>query len=134
MQARVLEAALAVQLAQNAQHLAARRATQIADPVKTREGDYVLLAYPDLDLGALVPKIRTPDTRDLILVLLAYPYFFTPTRRPKNLVFSFACFFPRTIGSTQLVGSFFLVHFIILGLSSDACILGKRGVLWRTPS
>jgi hypothetical protein len=53
--------ALAVQLAQDAQHLAARQATaQNADPVEIREGDYVLLEYPDLGLGALVPKIRTP--------------------------------------------------------------------------
>jgi hypothetical protein len=49
----VLEAALAVQLAQDAQHLAARQAAQIAqiaDPVEIREGDYVLLEYPDLGL------------------------------------------------------------------------------------
>jgi hypothetical protein len=45
---------------QDAQHLAARQAAQIADPVEIREGDYVLLEYPDLGLGALVPKIRTP--------------------------------------------------------------------------
>jgi hypothetical protein len=56
----VLETALAVQLAQDTQHLAARQAAQIADPVKIREGDYVLLEYPDLGLGALVPKIRKP--------------------------------------------------------------------------
>jgi hypothetical protein len=60
IQAQVLETALAVQLAQNAQHLAARQATQIADPVAIRDGDYVLLEYPNLGLGALVPKIRTP--------------------------------------------------------------------------
>jgi hypothetical protein len=39
IQAQVLETALAVQLAQDAQHLAARRAAQIADPVEIREGD-----------------------------------------------------------------------------------------------
>jgi hypothetical protein len=60
IQAQVLETALAVQLAQDAQHLAARQAAQIADPVEIREGDYVLWEYPDLGLGALVPKIRTP--------------------------------------------------------------------------
>jgi hypothetical protein len=37
MQAQVLETVLAVQLAQDAQHLAARQATQIA--VEIREGD-----------------------------------------------------------------------------------------------
>jgi hypothetical protein len=46
MQAQVLETALAVQLAQDGQHLAVRQATQIADPVEIREGDYVLLEYP----------------------------------------------------------------------------------------
>jgi hypothetical protein len=35
MQAQVLETTLAVQLAQDAQHLAARQATQITDPVET---------------------------------------------------------------------------------------------------
>jgi hypothetical protein len=60
MQVQVLETALAVQLAQDAQHLADRQASQIADPVEIREGDYVLLEYPDLGLGALVSKIRTP--------------------------------------------------------------------------
>jgi hypothetical protein len=59
MQAQLLEKALAVQLAQDAQHLAACRATQITNPVEIREGDYVLLEYPDLGLGALVPNIRT---------------------------------------------------------------------------
>jgi hypothetical protein len=48
--AQVLETALAVQLAQDAQHLAARQAAQIADLVEIREGDYVLL----------VPKIPIP--------------------------------------------------------------------------
>jgi hypothetical protein len=33
---------------------------EIADPVEICEGDYVLLEYPDLGLGALLPKIRTP--------------------------------------------------------------------------
>jgi hypothetical protein len=60
IQAQVLETALAEQLAQDAQHLAARQAAQIADPVEIREGDYVLLKYSDLGLGAVVPKIRTP--------------------------------------------------------------------------
>jgi hypothetical protein len=41
IQAQVHESALAVQLAQDAQH-------QIADPVEIRKGDYVLLEYPDL--------------------------------------------------------------------------------------
>jgi hypothetical protein len=48
MQAQVLETALAVQLAQGAQHLAARQATQITDPV-----EILLLGYLDLNLGAL---------------------------------------------------------------------------------
>jgi hypothetical protein len=61
MQTQVLETALAMQLAQDAQHLAARQAKFLADPVAIREGDYVLLEYPDLGLGALVPKIRTPQ-------------------------------------------------------------------------
>jgi hypothetical protein len=39
VQAQVFEAALAVQLAQDAQHLAARQAAQIADPVEIREGE-----------------------------------------------------------------------------------------------
>jgi hypothetical protein len=39
IQAQVLDTALTVQLAQDAQHLAARRAAQIADPVEIREGD-----------------------------------------------------------------------------------------------
>jgi hypothetical protein len=43
-----------MQLAQDAQHLATRQAAQIADPVEIREGDYVLLEYPDLDLERLV--------------------------------------------------------------------------------
>jgi hypothetical protein len=43
VQAQVLETALAVQLAQDTQHLAARQAAKIADPVEIREGDYVLL-------------------------------------------------------------------------------------------
>jgi hypothetical protein len=60
IQAQVLETALVMQLAQDAQHLAARQAAQIADPVEIWEGDYVLLEYPDLGLGALIPKIRTP--------------------------------------------------------------------------
>jgi hypothetical protein len=60
MQAHVLETALAVQLAQDAQHLAARQAMQIADPMEICEGDYVLLEYSDLGLSVLVPKIRTP--------------------------------------------------------------------------
>jgi hypothetical protein len=38
---QVLETALAVQLAQDAQHLASRQAAQIADLVEIREGDYV---------------------------------------------------------------------------------------------
>jgi hypothetical protein len=59
IQAQVLETALAVQLAQDAQHLPARQAAQIVDPVEIRKGDYVLLEYPDLGLGAPVPKIRT---------------------------------------------------------------------------
>jgi hypothetical protein len=52
-----------VQLAQDAQHLAARQAAQIADAVEIQEGDYVLLDYRDLGLGTLVPKIRTPRRR-----------------------------------------------------------------------
>jgi hypothetical protein len=56
----VLEAALVVQLALDAQHLAAHQGAQIADPVEIREDDYVLLEYPDLGLGALVPNIRRP--------------------------------------------------------------------------
>jgi hypothetical protein len=60
MHAQVLEAALAVQSAQDAQHVAAHQATQIADPVGISEGDFILLEYSDLGLGALVPKLRTP--------------------------------------------------------------------------
>jgi hypothetical protein len=56
----VLEIAFAMQLAQDVQHLAARQAAQIADPVEFHEGDYVLLEYPNLGQGGLVPKIRTP--------------------------------------------------------------------------
>jgi hypothetical protein len=58
MQVQVLKTALAVQLAQDAQHPSARHATQIADPMEIRESDYVLLEYPDLGLRALVPKFR----------------------------------------------------------------------------
>jgi hypothetical protein len=56
IQAQVLGTALAVQLAQDAQNLATRQAVQIADPVEIREGDYVLLEYSDLGLGALVVR------------------------------------------------------------------------------
>jgi hypothetical protein len=63
MQAQVLDTALAMQLAQDAQHLAVRQATQIADSVEIREGDYVLLEYPDLGLGALVQKKRLVRNR-----------------------------------------------------------------------
>jgi hypothetical protein len=47
VQAQVLATALAVQQAQDTQHLAARQAARIADPVEIREGDYVLLDIID---------------------------------------------------------------------------------------
>jgi hypothetical protein len=59
MQAKVLDTALAVQLAQDAQHFAARQGAQIANPVEIREGDYILLEYPDLGSGALVRNVRS---------------------------------------------------------------------------
>jgi hypothetical protein len=59
IEAQVLETALAVQLAPDAQHLAARQAAQIADPVEIREGDYVLLKYPDL-----ITSCRRASTKD----------------------------------------------------------------------